>query len=80
MNQSFPIAGIYLLSQAHEDGTELLSTKETLRALLPCVLFFSARKGAHEALLQILLGLAEQIPCYRLSFRRSSGFWEVIAP
>lgn len=80
MNRRYPIAGIYMLSQAKEDRLEPLSTKEILRALLPCVLFFTSRKGAHEALLQILLGLAEQVPCHRLSFRRGSGFWEVIAP
>jgi hypothetical protein len=80
MNRRYPVAGIYLLSQALEDRVEPLSAKEILRALLPCVLFFTSRKDANEVLLQMLLGLARQVPCYRLSFRMGSGFWEVIAP
>ena len=80
MNQRYPVAGIYLLSQDQKDRIEPLSTKDIVKALLPCVLFFTSRKAAHEVLFQMLLYLAKQIPCYRLSFRLGSGFWEVIAP
>jgi hypothetical protein len=78
-NRHFPIAGIYSLAQAAEDRLEPLSAKEILRALLPCVLFFTAEKRAHEALLAMLLGLIGQIPCHRLHFRRSADFWRLIA-
>lgn len=80
MNRRYPIAGIYLLTQAHEDRVEALSTVEILRVLLPCVLFFTREKRAHETLLQILLGLAKQVPCSRLNFRRGAEFWKVIDP
>jgi hypothetical protein len=79
-NEHYPLAGLYSLVQAPEDRLEPLSRKEVLRALLPCVLFFTSDKSAHEALLQTLATLAEQIPCNRLHFRRNAGFWKVIAP
>ena len=78
MNRHFPVAGIYFLAQAAEDRIEPLSAKEILRALLPCVLFFTSEKRANEALLAMLLGLVEKIPCYRLHFRRSADFWSVL--
>ncbi|MGH9747012.1 MAG: hypothetical protein ACRD59_13000 [Candidatus Acidiferrales bacterium] len=78
MNEHYPIAGIYSLVQAPEDRAELMTTKEILRALLPCVLFFTAKPEANEALLRLLLGTVRQIPCYRLHFRRDAGFWKVV--
>jgi hypothetical protein len=68
-----------LLKQASDDRAEPLSLKEALRALLPCVLFFTAEKRAHETLLRTLMGLIEEIPCHRLHFRRNAEFWRVIA-
>jgi len=79
MNRHFPIAGIYFLTQDRHDRFEPLSTKQILRALLPCVLFFSSDRLANEALLCTLLDLIERVPAYRLHFRRSSDFWRVIA-
>jgi hypothetical protein len=78
MNCDFPIAGIYWLTQDREDRAEPLSAKEMLRATLPCVLFFTRESHANQALLQILLGLVQQVPCYRLRFRRAPDFWSVI--
>lgn len=78
-NRLFPVAGFYLLKQATEERVEMLSVKQALRALLPCVLFFASEKAAHEALLRTLLGLIEEIPCHRLYFRRNAEFWKVIA-
>ena len=80
LNERYPVAGIYQLVQAPEDRVEALSQKEILRALLPCVLFFSSEARASEILLQSLLAVAAQIPCYRLHFRRNAQFWKVIAP
>lgn len=79
VNRHFPIAGIYFLEQARRDRFEPLSAKEILRALLPCVLFFTSEKRANEALLSTLLQLAARVPGYRLHFRRSPDFWRVIA-
>jgi hypothetical protein len=79
INRLFPIAGLYLLKQAKDDRAEPLSLKQGLRALLPCVLFFTAEKRAHETLLHTLMGLIEEIPCHRLHFRRNAEFWKVIA-
>jgi hypothetical protein len=78
-NRLVPVAGFYLLKQATEERVEILSLKQALRALLPCVLFFASEKSAHETLLRTLLGLIEEIPCHRLYFRRNSEFWKVIA-
>ena len=78
-NRQFPIGGIYSLVQAGSDRVEPLSAKEALRALLPCVLFFTSKNDAHEALLKMLLGLVGEIPCHRLYFRRKPEFWKVIA-
>jgi hypothetical protein len=78
-NQHYPIAGIFSLVQAKKDRIEPMSAKETLRALLPCVLFFSSKPDANEALLRLMLEAVRQIPCHRLHFRRDDGFWQVIA-
>jgi hypothetical protein len=79
VNRTFPVAGLYLLKQANEEHVEPLSAKQALRALLPCVLFFASEKRAHETLLRTLMALIEEIPCYRLHFRRNAEFWKVIA-
>lgn len=78
-NEHYPIAGIYRLVQSAEDRVESLTTKEMIRALLPCVLFFTPRVDANEDLLRLLLQFAAQVPCYLLYFRRDDGFWKVVA-
>jgi hypothetical protein len=79
INRLFPLAGLHSLNQANDDRAESLSVKEALRALLPCVLFFTTEKPAHETLLRTLMGLIQEVPCDRLHFRRSAEFWRVIA-
>jgi len=79
INRLFPVAGLHLLNQANDDRAESLSIKQALRALLPCVLFFTTEKRAHETLLRTLMGLIQEVPCHRLHFRRSAEFWKVIA-
>ena len=78
-NEHYPIAGIYTLVQSAEDRVEGLTTKEMIRALLPCVLFFTSRVEANEDLLRLLLGFVAQVPGQRLHFRRDDRFWKVIA-
>ena len=78
-NKHYPIAGVYALAQALEDRLEPMSTKEILRALLPCVLFFSSKPEANEMLLRLLLDMVTRVPSNRLHFRRDDGFWKVIA-
>jgi hypothetical protein len=78
-NEHYPIAGIYKLVQSAEDRVESLTTKEMIRALLPCVLFFTPRVEANKDLLRLLLQFAAQVPCYLLHFRRDAGFWKVVA-
>jgi hypothetical protein len=79
-NEQYPLAGIFALNQAPEDRVEPLAPKETLRALLPCILFFTAEPEANRALLGTLTELVHQVPCHRLHFRRDAAFWGVIAP
>ncbi len=78
-NRHVPVAGIYALAQAPEDRLERLSIKQALRALLPNVLFFESSNRQTQHLLQLLAEASEQIPIYRLYFRRHARFWEVIA-
>jgi hypothetical protein len=78
-NEHYPIAGIYSLVQSAEDRVEMLATKEIIRALLPCVLFFTSKLDANEELLRLLLRFVRQVSCYRLHFRRDNSFWKVIA-
>lgn len=79
MNCSAPISGIYSLIQAKQDRLERISPRDSLRVLLPNVLFFSSRKQDHEQLLRILTDIVEAVPVYQLYFRRHAAFWKVIA-
>lgn len=78
-NTHAPIKGIYVLVQAPENRVERISCRDAVRAMLPNVLFFSRDLDATDGLLRLLAGVAQQIPCYKLFFRRESSFWEVIA-
>ncbi len=59
-NEHYPIAGIYTLVQSSEDRVESLTTKEMIKALLPCVLFFTSKVEANEDLLRLVLGFARR--------------------
>jgi len=78
-NEHYPIAGIYTLVQSAEDRVESLTKKEIIRALLPCVLFFTPSVEANQDMLRLMLEFVTQVPCYRLHFRRDDGFWKVVA-
>jgi hypothetical protein len=77
-NTSAPVAGIFRLIQARENRIEPLRPADLLKALLPCVLFFSSNVGDHERLLQILIGTIREIPGFHLHFRKNRSFWEVL--
>ncbi|HEX4545787.1 MAG TPA: hypothetical protein VH110_05465 [Candidatus Acidoferrum sp.] len=77
-NTSAPVAGIYRLFQAFEHEVTPLSKRETLRMLLPNVLFFSADVAANQRLLEIASSAAAEISCYQLAFRKDPTFWEVV--
>lgn len=79
-NAKVPVAGVYALVQAPEESLQPLSVKQTLRALLPNVMFFASTKQQNEELLRLLVRAAEQIPFYKLEFRRHAGFWQVVDP
>ena len=78
VNSSAPVAGIFRLLQAPENRVAPLRRGELLRALLPNVLFFSAQPAANGRLLEILSGVAEEIPGYDLEFRKDRTVWEVL--
>ena len=73
-NEHYPIAGIYTLVQSAEDRAESLTTKEMIRALLPCVLFFTPRVEANQDLLRLLLRFAAQIRVIGFIFVATTGF------
>lgn len=77
-NHNYPVAGIYCLTQAPEDKVIPLRPKELLRAMLPCVLFFSPAQEANEALLNILMKFVHEVPCFRLHFRKGKAFWDEV--
>ena len=77
-NTKVPVAGIYILVQSSVDSVERVPAKEALRALLPNVLFFSASTPQNKQLLDLLAEAVEQIPFYRLRFRKTAAFWEVL--
>lgn len=79
-NVHVPVAGVYFLSQASEDRVESLSARESLRAMLPNVLFFSREHEMTESLLSLASEFLGSLPCYRLFFRKDCRFWKVIAP
>jgi hypothetical protein len=78
-NERYPLAGIYALQQAGEDRVEPLSSKEALRALLPCVLFFDSEQRTNQALLTMLAEFTGAVSCNRLRFRRHAAFWKAVA-
>ena len=78
-NEHYPVGGIYTLVQSAEDRVESLTTKEIIRALLPCVLFFTPSVEANQDMLRLMLQFVTQVPCHRLHFRRNDGFWKVVA-
>lgn len=78
MNVHAPIEGIYFLCQASEDRVERASARESLRAMLPNILFFSRERQMTESLLRLLSEFVSSIPCHRLFFRKDSTFWDVI--
>jgi len=79
INESYPVAAIHCLVQAAETRLEPIRPKDLLRAILPCVLFFSSGTEANGDLLNILMLFAQSIPCFRLHFRKDPSFWGAIA-
>ncbi|HKF51426.1 MAG TPA: hypothetical protein VKB26_03880 [Candidatus Acidoferrales bacterium] len=77
-NVHAPIAGLYFLSQASEDRVEKVSLRESIRAILPNVLFFSRELQVTQDLLCLLNEFASSVPCWRLFFRRKRSLWNVI--
>jgi len=78
-NASYPVAGIYSLAQAAENRLEASQPKDLLRAMLPCVLFFSSDTGANRALLDVLTSFSQTVAGFRLHFKKEASFWEVVA-
>jgi len=79
MNCSAPLAGVFRLLQAPENRVESLRPAELVKALLPCVLFFSSRVGDHQRLLEILAATSREVPGYNLQFQKNRSFWEAIS-
>jgi hypothetical protein len=77
-NTSAPVRGIFRLVQAAENRVTSLRPLQTIRALLPNVLFFSSESKANRRLLEIVGRAAEKTPGYELAFRKDPAFWEVL--
>lgn len=77
-NMSAPVAGFFRLVQSASNRVERLRPAELLKALLPCVLFFSSERADHERLLQILVAACQDSMGYNLHFQKNRSFWEVL--
>jgi energy-coupling factor transporter ATP-binding protein EcfA2 len=77
-NCSAPLAGMFRLLQSPENRVESLGPAELVKALLPCVLFFSSRVDDHQRLLEILASTSREVSGYNLQFQKNRSFWEVI--
>jgi hypothetical protein len=77
-NRRAPLAAIFSLEQSDVNRVERVHAKDAARMLLPNVLFFSAASRENSQLLTLIAQAAEQVPFYRLFFRREPGFWEAI--
>ncbi len=77
-NTSAPVAGFFRLVQSPSNRVERLRPAELLKALLPCVLFFSSQLADHERLLQILAAACQDSEGYNLHFQKNRSFWEVL--
>lgn len=77
-NTSAPVAGFFRLVQSPSNRRECLRPAELLKALLPCVLFFSSQTADNERLLQILIGACQKSEGYNLYFQKNRSFWEVL--
>lgn len=77
-NTSAPVAGIFRLVQSSSNRIERLRPAELLRALLPCVLFFSSQLADNERLLQILAAACRDAKGFNLHFQKNRSFWEVL--
>ena len=77
-NCSAPVQGIFSLVKAEGNSVRALAPREALRAILPCVLFFSSEAQARKRLLDLLAGAVAEISCYELRFRRDASFWDVL--
>jgi hypothetical protein len=77
-NTSAPVAGFFRLVQSRSNRRERVRPAELLKALLPCVLFFSSQTADNERLLQILIGACQKSEGYNLYFQKNRSFWEVL--
>jgi hypothetical protein len=64
--------------QSQENHIAALRPAELLKALFPCVLFFSSEPNDHRRLLGILAAASQEISGYNLQFQKNRSFWEVL--
>lgn len=77
-NTSAPVAGFFRLVQSPSNRVERMRQAALLRALLPCVLFFSSRLADHDRLLEVLTEACQSAKGYNFEFQKNRSFWEVL--
>jgi hypothetical protein len=77
-SRSAPLRAMYFLRHGDAHAVVPLRPREALARLLRNVLFFASDADLAAQVLRISAELVETVPCRELSFRRDSGFWEVI--
>lgn len=78
VNLSAPLHAIYLLHQHREHRLETLSRREAMMGILQGSLQFAEGTQVAEWMLNVVSGLVQDVPIYRLQFLPDAGFWEVV--
>ncbi|MFO0679905.1 MAG: hypothetical protein U0169_25500 [Polyangiaceae bacterium] len=77
--EAFPLAGVYRLEQAAEDGLRPLGRAETLGLLASSAPFINEDPFRSGDLMDTLADVAAAVEGHALAFTRSGAFWKLLA-
>jgi len=78
-DRAFPLAGCYRLVQAPTDSLERLSPARGAGELISSLPFVVENPSATVQALESVSRVAEALPVYRLHFRKSPEFWDLLS-
>jgi len=78
-NRSFPLAAFYRLVQHPADSLELLSPARGVGELLASLPFVLESGTTSSAAVEAVSRAASAVPVYRLRFRKSPEFWDLLS-
>jgi hypothetical protein len=77
-NRAVPLSAVCMLEHGERHALVRERPPGALRALLPHVVHFVRDAGLTARVFAVAARLVEQVPCFRLSFRRDPGFWDLL--